>query len=724
MVKTKKKLRKKRIFEYVENKTKIIFVSLLLLALAIIVFSFFFGIKIKFILNEEIRVELNPTYMSFSLHYSESPDVNFTIKSHNFKFCNSFCEYKLRDLKTNEVIHYSNKTLKSDQTVARKYKFPPNNIGSGQSIYLFEVECNNIRTAICSTEEEKSYKSAFIIINYDLSEDEKEAKEETREELITYLSKIKESEMIAKNNEIRTSFFETENLFVVPGEVVYLKNKNEMLEQEFLNLTGYLNILKNMWDNRDYFRLKNNFDDNLENKIIKYEKEAENQSNLVSETIVLYNNLINISLFLVSKQETLNEINNYYLKKEDNRTNDLNDYYNLLSETLLKTEQGNISQYKSTYDLLKSLEKEFYEINEDYLLNKKKEEEEFINYTREVLNISFFNESEDYCLLINHTFCYEPSFNDSFNLSFSMDYIYEDQLARDITLETNTTLSEYYAECCAFNKCMRCCENCEEKYPIVFIHGHLLNKENSPEISLNRFSNIQRRLMDDGYINAGQIDFGSTLEEIGEGEFGSMPFPVTLRISYYYITYYDLGSYVVTAEKSDRIENYAIRLKESIELIKEKTGRDKVNIVAHSMGGLVARSYLSIFGENDVDKLIMIGTPNKGIKGRVSDLCSVVGSSKGCDDMAEGSVFLKRLNNPKNIPRNTKFYTIAAKGCDIGGEEGDGIVTVDSVFLDYAGNFMVNGTCTDFFGTNLHSRMLDPNIYPETYEIIREILEQ
>jgi pimeloyl-ACP methyl ester carboxylesterase len=45
----------------------------------------------------------------------------------------------------------------------------------------------------------------------------------------------------------------------------------------------------------------------------------------------------------------------------------------------------------------------------------------------------------------------------------------------------------------------------------------------------------------------------------------------------------------------------------------ENTSCDKVDIVAHSMGGLVARQYIeSGHYEDDVDELIFLGTPHKG----------------------------------------------------------------------------------------------------------------
>ncbi|MDD5489818.1 MAG: alpha/beta hydrolase, partial [Candidatus Moranbacteria bacterium] len=57
----------------------------------------------------------------------------------------------------------------------------------------------------------------------------------------------------------------------------------------------------------------------------------------------------------------------------------------------------------------------------------------------------------------------------------------------------------------------------------------------------------------------------------------------------------------------------AQKLKEKIDEIKKQTGRPKVDLVAHSMGGLVARHYIEGGNyEGDVDQLITLGTPHKG----------------------------------------------------------------------------------------------------------------
>ncbi len=59
--------------------------------------------------------------------------------------------------------------------------------------------------------------------------------------------------------------------------------------------------------------------------------------------------------------------------------------------------------------------------------------------------------------------------------------------------------------------------------------------------------------------------------------------------------------------------NYnAEKLKEKIEVIKKETGSSKVDIISHSMGGLVFKSYLKNYGSNSVEKFIDIATPHTG----------------------------------------------------------------------------------------------------------------
>jgi triacylglycerol esterase/lipase EstA (alpha/beta hydrolase family) len=60
------------------------------------------------------------------------------------------------------------------------------------------------------------------------------------------------------------------------------------------------------------------------------------------------------------------------------------------------------------------------------------------------------------------------------------------------------------------------------------------------------------------------------------------------------------------------IEVFAEQLDARIEKVRVATGAERIVLVAHSMGGLVARAYLRRFGAQRVAKLITIGTPHHG----------------------------------------------------------------------------------------------------------------
>ncbi len=60
-------------------------------------------------------------------------------------------------------------------------------------------------------------------------------------------------------------------------------------------------------------------------------------------------------------------------------------------------------------------------------------------------------------------------------------------------------------------------------------------------------------------------------------------------------------------------EETAVLLKQKISEIRAETGSEKVDIVAHSMGGLVAGSYAEMDGQAQyIDQLITLGTPSRG----------------------------------------------------------------------------------------------------------------
>ena len=60
------------------------------------------------------------------------------------------------------------------------------------------------------------------------------------------------------------------------------------------------------------------------------------------------------------------------------------------------------------------------------------------------------------------------------------------------------------------------------------------------------------------------------------------------------------------------IDDYAPRVQQAVEALRAQTGRDRVVVVAHSMGGLVARAWMRRYGTAQVARVITLGTPHHG----------------------------------------------------------------------------------------------------------------
>src|SRR2546425_2410987 len=90
------------------------------------------------------------------------------------------------------------------------------------------------------------------------------------------------------------------------------------------------------------------------------------------------------------------------------------------------------------------------------------------------------------------------------------------------------------------------------------------------------------------------------------------------------------------------IDVFAEQLHTRIEEIRAATGAGRVVLVAHSMGGLVARAYLRRFGGERVAKLITIGAPHHG--------SMLAWSFPGCclGQMRPGNPWLADLNRDEN----------------------------------------------------------------------------
>jgi pimeloyl-ACP methyl ester carboxylesterase len=155
--------------------------------------------------------------------------------------------------------------------------------------------------------------------------------------------------------------------------------------------------------------------------------------------------------------------------------------------------------------------------------------------------------------------------------------------------------------------------------------------------------------------------------------------------------------------------------------VKYRTNKDKVVIVSHSMGGIVTRRYLQIFGGENVEKAILVTSPNHGIDDKIRDYCAVIGPEVSCNELDKDSSFMADLNTApiSKVP----IYNIVGVGCNMGAETGDGFIKNSSQYLDSATNYYFTGKCNEPNFEFFHEYIVFPDKYPAVYNKIYEILK-
>jgi triacylglycerol lipase len=96
----------------------------------------------------------------------------------------------------------------------------------------------------------------------------------------------------------------------------------------------------------------------------------------------------------------------------------------------------------------------------------------------------------------------------------------------------------------------------------------------------------------------------------------------------------------------------AQQLATKIDSLLTATGAAKVDIIAHSMGGLSSRYFTkNLSGAGKVDAFVALGTPNHGTT--VANICP----TQSCIEMRPGSSFLATLNADDETPGSPRYAT-------------------------------------------------------------------
>jgi len=676
------KYKEKKIPEYNDKSKKskklkglILFIILMAIVIAIIIFVPKLITLFNSLSGKDILIKVDVNKQNFYLVHGEKDSADFKITLKGSSLCRAECSYNFLDLSSNESVKEESFILGSIAQI-KSFELEPKRLGKGQELYRLDLECKGVYSEVCQTSGRTSYRNILITVNYDLNDEEKSLKNDSLIRLNTLLGELEtwHSEI----NYFDKALDELNKTSIIDDAI----DKKAYLRELIQNLDGFIYDLRNSWNKQDHYTLNETIDQ-YSVFFSDFGQEFSIMNLSIHNEISEYNKIID-NLFLIKGM--LGEM-----------------------RTAIILNKTNFSQGKSVNETIITFNSLLNEIHKRDSIENKKILIEPILIKAMDLYIDFKNQSENYTYLPIGEYVLIDDVNLSkieYNLTrFSLDISFDEP-------------SEI---CCIMNRCKECClqeacRNDASDYPIIFVHGHDISKYASAEYNLDAQNKIQNKLEQEGFANAGAISMSSVEQD--QGVLGEMNAPMTFKISYYLDTKNDSSGYVEVQTKDESITDYSIRLKKLIDIVKYKTGRPKVVIIAYSMGGLVSRKYAQIYGEQDIYKMILIGTPNNGISGEIAELCPVIGGRRECEDMNADSSFIHELSKSKlTIP----VYTIIGSGCRTMNGDGDGVVLVKSSRLEWANNTIVHGDCS---GKVLHSKITDPALYPDAYNTILEVLKE
>lgn len=98
---------------------------------------------------------------------------------------------------------------------------------------------------------------------------------------------------------------------------------------------------------------------------------------------------------------------------------------------------------------------------------------------------------------------------------------------------------------------------------------------------------------------------------------------------------------------------HAEEVARAVETLRSLTGSDRVDVVAHSMGGLALRYYLQFEdGHEVVRRAVFLGTPHRGT------VAAMLAWGDGGREMVPGSDFLSHLNDHDGVPIGVETLAI------------------------------------------------------------------
>ena len=326
---------------------KIIWLAILVVVLLIILFEI--GIKVSFVAKNELSIGINP--LQQVVETDQMPvTLNFTIKNHNSLLCKTQCELSLYDPYTNKSISKESIVLDSNSELEKTYKINLETRGQGQRVLYFEVQCYDIRTALCQTDEKSAFKSSFVAINYSLSEQEAQVRDLLKQALNEQSERVNYAlNLVSQNKQIASDIQKIMNLqFDIEKQntAVNISLNRLYIYQDYWKQDKYLE-LEELW-----------YSDDIDSTIAELEKTKD--KNL--QNVQSYNTIVNTLNRIKLDWQKYNKAYNFYLKTDNQKANNFEELYQRIKARLIVLNTTIFNDFNKQEQPLSNLETQFDEM--------------------------------------------------------------------------------------------------------------------------------------------------------------------------------------------------------------------------------------------------------------------------------------------------------------------------------------------------------------------------
>ncbi|MBU1704645.1 MAG: hypothetical protein KJ922_04735, partial [Nanoarchaeota archaeon] len=516
--------KKKNLKQWIENHKVLLSIGIIILILTVSLFGAKIALFIHFMLGNDILVSLSVDNQDLGLHHNEEQEIRFTAKATTNPFCKAVCRSIFEDTSSNYVIEEDEFNLRAGIPLNKEYTLTAPSKGEGLRLYKMEMECHSIPTLLCHTKDTPSTRRILITLYYNLTEEEYQLKAKIKADLINKIIEVYDS-----NAKLEFSKNISSKLSPYLSDISYVNYE-----------IPSINNLVILWDSQELAKLENELSNIKKNQLI------DAQYNALLESQIRFNDIINNMKNSYADLQIITTkvfVNNTKIGIVKNLIDDFN------SALIILEQKTSLEQKKALADVLLEKLTNLDDAMSDEYKSKTEQEldimqtdlNEICNITSVCANITEYscdvvehfnqilldlNLTENFtsksCIIIDHSFT-------------KVNTLTIDRIQANNTIKLPTiTLDDPKPQCCVLGKCEECCINCEERnYPIIFLHGHAMNKDLSAEFSLEGFNKIENKLENDGYLSAGTVTLFTGIDS-PYGIWGLPNVPFAIKTSYYF----------------------------------------------------------------------------------------------------------------------------------------------------------------------------------------------